>query len=303
MLKKYYPTIALITIIVTIALIFIGGLVRATGAGLGCPDWPKCFGLWIPPTNVADLPAQFNPDDFNVVKTWTEYINRLVGVLVGFLIILTAVFSAPYRKINKKVTYFSVASLILVLFQGWLGGQVVRSGLQQGIITLHMFIAMLILSTLIIGYYYATEQRYSVTFKPDLKKLFNYLLYPLFIVTFLQILLGTQVREAIDQVNQTIDRSLWLDQVGLIDDIHRTFSWAVLILSGLVVYFVRKNNIKDTFSKAANYTLGFVLLQVLSGIVLAYGGFPASFQVIHLGLAAFMIVSIVIMILLVKSKA
>ena len=60
------------TVFATIFLIFIGGLVRASGAGLGCPDWPRCFGTWVPPTNLSDLPPQFDPNQFNVVKTWTE---------------------------------------------------------------------------------------------------------------------------------------------------------------------------------------------------------------------------------------
>jgi heme a synthase len=127
-----FQKLAILTVCATLFLIFVGGLVRATGAGLGCPDWPKCFGVWIPPTSVADLPAGYDEASFNVVKTWTEYVNRLIGVVIGLLIIATAVSSLQYRKTRPSVTYAAVASLILVLFQGWLGGMVVRSGLSQG---------------------------------------------------------------------------------------------------------------------------------------------------------------------------
>src|SRR4029453_2067836 len=59
------------TTAVTYRLILVGGLVRASGAGLGCPDWPKCFGLWIPPASAAELPPEFDPSQFNQMLMWT----------------------------------------------------------------------------------------------------------------------------------------------------------------------------------------------------------------------------------------
>ncbi|MDX1672627.1 MAG: COX15/CtaA family protein, partial [Balneolaceae bacterium] len=125
-----YQKIALTTVFATLFLIFVGGLVRAAGAGLGCPDWPKCFGLWIPPVSAAELPAGYDPSQFNVFKTWLEYVNRLIGVVVGMLITATFVLSFRYRKNDPAVFYSSLAAFLLVVFQGWLGGQVVISGLS-----------------------------------------------------------------------------------------------------------------------------------------------------------------------------
>ena len=84
-----FQRLALWTTATTYFLILVGGLVRASGAGLGCPDWPRCFGSWIPPASAADLPPQFDPALFNPTLMWTEYLNRLLGVTVGFLILAT----------------------------------------------------------------------------------------------------------------------------------------------------------------------------------------------------------------------
>lgn len=298
MLKQLFPTVATTTVIVTVLLIFIGVLVRASGAGLGCPDWPKCFGMWIPPTTVADLPPEFNPEEFNVVHTWTEYINRLVGVLVGFLIILTTFFSLGFLKERKSVFVASFLSLILVIFQGWLGGQVVRSGLQPGMISVHMVIAMLILMTLVYATWAAVKDRYRFTLMHNHKKVLFTASLLLLGLMFVQIILGTQVREAIDLVDKlTHPRGEWLDQVGIIDQIHRTFSWTILLTSGWIVYYVKSNNLVTNITKIATVTLGLVLLQITIGVVLAYGGLPASFQVLHLGVTSFLFISVQIMLL------
>ena len=81
----------LATFILTFLEIIAGGVVRTTQSGMGCPDWPKCFGLWVPPTNASELPANFESflkaqdidHTFNAYHTWIEYINRLLGVLLG----------------------------------------------------------------------------------------------------------------------------------------------------------------------------------------------------------------------------
>ncbi|MEQ8407904.1 MAG: COX15/CtaA family protein, partial [Gammaproteobacteria bacterium] len=91
---RRFRRMALITLSAVYLLILVGASVRASGAGMGCPDWPTCFGQWIPPTSEAQLPdnyqeiyAELGYGDtrFNVVKTWTEFANRLVGVTIGLL--------------------------------------------------------------------------------------------------------------------------------------------------------------------------------------------------------------------------
>lgn len=298
MLKNYFPAVAITTIIVTILLIFIGVLVRATGAGLGCPDWPQCFGMWIPPTSVAELPAAYDASEFNVVKTWTEYINRLVGVLVGFLILLTTVFSTAYIKERKKVFFAALASLILVIFQGWLGGQVVRSGLQSGMISVHMSVAFAILMTLVYAAWHAIRDNYRFTLMKHHKRALFRMSAVLLVLTLTQVLLGTQVREGIDMVNkELVERSEWLEQVGIIDEIHRSFSWSILLVGLAIIYYVKKHNLVYSISRLAFSVIALIVLQILLGIVLAYGGMPASFQVLHLGFSAILVIAIQLLLL------
>lgn len=297
MLKKYFPTVAITTVVVTVILIFIGVIVRASGAGLGCPDWPKCFDMWIPPTTVADLPPQFNADEFNALHTWTEYVNRLVGVLVGFLILLTALFSVSYINDRKSVFISSFLALILVIFQGWLGGQVVRSGLQPGMISVHMVVAMLILMTLVYAAWQAVKDNYRFTLMRHHKKSLFYFSTILIGLTLVQIVLGTQVREGIDNADQTVDRALWIEQVGLIDYIHRSFSWTVLLTAIGLFYYVKKNNLVTNITNLSYSILALILLQVLIGIILVYGGLPPVFQVLHLGVSSFLIISMQLLFL------
>jgi hypothetical protein len=79
------------TLVVVLLLILAGGIVRSSGSGMGCPDWPLCFGQVIPPLVESDLPANYQEiyaergyadTRFNALKTWTEYLNRLLGAVM-----------------------------------------------------------------------------------------------------------------------------------------------------------------------------------------------------------------------------
>ena len=282
---------AVITVAVTFLLIFIGGLVRATGAGLGCPDWPKCFGLWIPPMTAEDLPAGYDPVQFNVFKTWMEYVNRLVGVLVGFLILLTFALSTTYIRNRPSVFISATASLIFVLFQGWLGGQVVQSGLESWMITAHMVTALLILNALILTLYFSMHERFGVEMTSKIRGVFILALTILLITTITQVILGTQVREALEGIRSAypvLERTEWIDRVGAMDTVHRSFSWVVLAMVALFHYLVWRYRVDPYLHSLAVLITGATGLQILFGAGLVYLGIPPSLQVLHLWIAAFM---------------
>ena len=308
-----YQKTALSTIAATLFLIMVGGIVRAAGAGLGCPDWPKCYGLWIPPMHVSDLPSGFDVDSFNAFKTWTEYVNRLIGVLVGFFIAANFLTSLRYRRSKPTVTISSLLALILVLFQAWLGGQVVRSGLASGMITLHMLLAMIIVGVLLYASFKSKEDFVELQMSQKSKKRFLQLGIGIGVLSIIQMVLGTQVRESIDVVKIGMgltDRSLWIEQLGIIYKIHRSFSWLLLITIALLSYRVYRFSKNET-RRSYSGTKGFILLgyaipigvisQVLIGIGLQWLDMPGVLQVLHL-LGVALLLSVIFIFVLILSQ-
>lgn len=281
-----YQKVAVLTVFATLFLIFVGGLVRAAGAGMGCPDWPKCFGMWIPPTSAAELPPAFSEESFNVFKTWTEYVNRLVGVAIGVLILATFLLSFRYRKKNPAVFYSSLTAFVLVLVQGWLGGQVVLTGLDEWLITLHMFLAMIIMTVLLFAAYKATSGFLNVVeIEGKIRAWLFWTGSVLLFFTLAQLILGTQVREAVDVVKNAVHvppRESWLDLIGPIDEYHRTLSWLVF-LPGLAVFYLGVWKTESRLvRKLAIAILALILFQIALGAGLYYLGMPPAYQVFHL---------------------
>ncbi|WP_027001562.1 COX15/CtaA family protein [Hugenholtzia roseola] len=297
-----YRTFGLITIIAIYFLIWVGGVVRSTGSGMGCPDWPKCFGQYIPPTDISQLPPDYKTRfavqgkeiaDFNPVKTWIEYINRLIGALIGLFVLATAFFSFSYWNRGKRyITFLSVLAVFLVGFQAWLGSIVVATDLHEGMITLHMVMALVIVGILIFTVAKARlEQQPAAWGVPSwVYKRLSLVLVACLSLGLVQIILGTQVREMVDVVAKKMGENLraeWIDQLGLSFYIHRSFS---LLILGLHLYLV-KILIASRSIAAANagkWLLGLIVVAILTGVVLAYLAMPAFVQPLHLLLGTIM---------------
>lgn len=287
-----YQKTAITTVAATLFLIFVGGLVRAAGAGLGCPDWPKCFGTWIPPTNVADLPAQFDASQFNVYKTWIEYVNRLVGVLIGLLITATFVLSFRYRKIKPSVFYSSAMAFILVLVQGWLGGQVVKTGLNEWMITIHMVLAMIIVNVLLYAVFKASDDLFRLKMEEHFRIKLLWIGVTLLAFTVIQLVIGTQVREAVDVIKNSAvvpPRSLWLESLGDIFPVHRSFSWLLVATGAYFFYELRKGDAEGIILNLGQLNIFLILVQIGTGIGLHYLDVPRVLQIFHLVGVALMI--------------
>ena len=305
---RRYRSMATVTLAAVYFLILVGAGVRASGAGMGCPDWPTCFGQWIPPASEAQLPGNYQQiyadlgyadTRFNVVKTWTEYANRLLGVAIGILIFLTALLSWPLRRHHRSVFVASAAAFLMVAFQGWLGSVVVSSNLQPGMITLHMLMALAIVGTLL--YALAQSRRDIMAAQPvtHIHPRFRMWLYIVLGATVLQVALGTQVREMTDFIREAQGeelRSSWIEFMPWFFYVHRSFS--ALLLSAnlwLARLLIVSLGWRHSLTRLTLAMIGVIGLSVLSGATLGHLGMPALVQPTHL-LAASLLFGLQILI-------
>ena len=293
-----FRRLALLTVIAVFLLILVGGVVRSTGAGMGCPDWPKCFGQWVPPTDVSQLPANYQEiyshrgyanTEFNAVKTWIEYLNRLLGALIGVLIFFTFVASVvAYWQRDRAIVGYSFLALLLVGFQGWLGAKVVASVLAAWLITLHMLVAIIIVGVLL---YVAARTWFSSVDTQSFrlsKTTKRWLLISSGLLLF-QILLGTQVRETVDEIADRlgeVQRFRWVEELDVRFYVHRSFSLVVLFCQLLwIVPVYRSSSNEGGSRKMAIATGALLVVEIITGAIMAYFAIPAWAQPVHLTLA------------------
>jgi cytochrome c oxidase assembly protein subunit 15 len=274
-------------------VILAGGVVRMTQSGMGCPDWPKCFGRWIPPTRADQLPPDFEKylsrqdidHTFNVYHTWIEYINRLLGALLGLFILIHTIWSfGKFRRINASVAWLSLFMLLAVAFQGWLGKKVVDANLAAVKVTAHMLVALIIaaLPVLIISK--------LKTEKTDAGKLLKNLSAAALLIIIIQIILGTQVREQVDEISKPLNysqRELWISGLDAIFFIHRSFSWIAAIACILLLW---KSGTHKNLRKHSLLAAVLVLLSIITGLVMNFLKMPAIAQPLHLLLASLLAV-------------
>lgn len=297
--NRSFRRCALITLLALYLLILVGGIVRASGAGMGCPDWPTCFGQWIPPTRVTQLPANYHEiyahlgyrhADFNVVKTWTEYLNRLLGVIIGGMIFATAIFATPLFKVDKPIAIGAWAAFLLVGAQGWLGSWVVATNLTPWVITLHMWLALAIVGVLIYTVVRAQRNRRECPPAQILAGRIPTVLLIAMAATLMQLTLGTQVREAVDHIAELHDwnnRELWRAQLPWWFYLHKAFAPVILFVNLWLAYRIAQYFAAPTTLFRAGLTLGILtILAVVSGLTLDRFGLPAAIQPIHLTIAS-----------------
>ena len=282
-----FQRLALWTTAATYFLILVGGLVRASGAGLGCPDWPRCFGSWIPPASAANLPPQFDPSQFNPTLMWTEYLNRLLGVTVGLLILATTISAWRHHRRGPRVLYTTIAALLLTAYQGWLGGRVVAHELAAWIVTAHMIVALVIVQLLLYATVEATASSASRASRASHAPLATGALIGL---TLVQIAFGTQVRGAVDAaLDSGVARNLALGTAGRLDVFHRDLAFVVLLGAALLTLWLLARRMPPRILGWAFAVLGLAILQVALGLVMAYGSLLPAAQVGHLTTASLLL--------------
>ena len=284
---------------------------------MGCPDWPKCFGSYIPPTTSETLPANYQDifrtqritknqrlaklfnrfgyqelsdritkdpsvlveQEFNVTKAWIEYVNRLVGVLIGLLVFLNMIFSFGLRRISSWIPIVGVGIFILTGFQGWVGSLVVSTNLLHGFITFHMLLALIIVAFLI-WMNFRVKELMTVTHKP---------LFIIAVITTMlfvpQIVLGTEVRGVIDDLLiSSVGRDHWSTNLTQTFFVHRSYSWLILIGCILIGFYARKTKELWLVKTSINLVV-LVFVAMVAGIGMVRFGFPFWLQPLHLVVA------------------
>ncbi len=323
MINRFRKT-AKVALVLIYLVIIAGAVVRMTGSGMGCPDWPKCFGYYIPPTELSEL--QFKPNHnykkgvviivneslkvakqdftsnttlnlknweaytahdyaiFNPLHTWVEYINRLLGALSGIPILIFTLTSFWLFKVKKRFLVLSLITIVGMGFQAWLGKTVVDSNLAPFKITTHMVMALVIVA--IILYLIFKSKTAFKTQKFNLR--FKNILIIATVLSLIQVVLGTQVRQFVD-VQNTLNGYFNWDITALAPlefYIHRSLSILVLVLNLRLFYLNKKH--KLGYAKL-NLVLICIGLEIVTGIAMYYFNFPFSTQPLHLVIATILI--------------
>ena len=283
----------LATFVLTFLVIVAGGIVRTTHSGMGCPDFPTCFGRWIPPMNAVDLPPDFekylNKQDidhsFNALHTWIEYLNRLLGALLGFFGIIQCFLLFRKRTLLKQSFNLSLGFLAAVIITGLFGAVVVKLNLAQLSVSVHLLLAFVMTQIELALLLSLHKKIFSIPVSTVFKRMITVLL----VLVLLQSVLGTMVRMYVDDVSKILhyeQRSSWLASTPVAFLIHRSFSWLILISAVFIAWRFRRIT---AVAKKLQLLLGLVLLNMIVGIILFYADMPAVAQPIHVLLASFAI--------------
>ena len=284
MSNKFFFRSALTSTILSYLLIFVGGLVRVSGSGLGCPDWPKCFGRWVPPTNIDQIPAHIDSTAFNIVLAWIEYGNRTLGVIVGISILLMTAIAVIYFRKNNKILFSSLLSLFLVIFNGGLGAIVVSSILNPFIVSLHMILALFLVSVLS----YTTIESYKII---DTNKFTNmYLskkistsLILLWIFIVIEILLGTGIRTNIELIaidNPLFSKGELLSSLNSYKYLHSILGFSLLFLSIYLCYLF-KDDFLGLSKQLVLFIFGMIIFQIFLGELMIFFELPQLTRLFH----------------------
>ena len=305
-MKNRFPTIVKITLVSLYLIFLAGSIVRMTGSGMGCPDWPKCFGYYIPPTSEEQITWQpnstyeegmiiikdevlfvaeqevktasvFNEKNweeytkheyatFNKFHTWVEYINRLVTVVSGFIFLFLLAGSLKFRKENKWIPIISFTAFFLMLVEAVLGKMVVDSNLKPTMITIHMVIGLLIIGLVLRLLFIIRKEKTSYKYHA----LFNKLLIISVVFSLIQIAMGTQVRQFIDEQVKLFgfeNKEYSLMNPSFKFYFHRSFTIAIILVNFGLFYL---NQVHSLGYKLVKWILLLLFLETITGILMYY---------------------------------
>ncbi|MFT7155655.1 MAG: cytochrome c oxidase assembly protein subunit 15 [Parvicella sp.] len=315
MKRSKHVLLSQLTLVSIFLVVLAGGVVRMTGSGMGCPDWPKCFDCYIPPTSIKQLPSNYKDiyaakrekkikrfagfltalgfedkavelvedksllieQDFNAFNTWTEYINRLMGALAGMFVLAQVIIATWNIKRSKFIAMLAWALFITTMFQAWFGAMVVATNIVPWVLTIHMLLAivMIINQLHIIKLYKVDSGEFKV--ESDSKIFYVSIFGSLLMIG--QTVLGTQVRQEIDEVKNVLPREDWLSTMSDVFNNHQIMAILLLAVGGYLV----ARNIQSGIHSKTIFILGLViLLEAIVGKLFTLTGMAAILQPTHL---------------------
>lgn len=323
-LKKVFKVLISITILAVYFLILVNGIVRSTGQGMGCPDLPKCFGLSYPAKTFHELPYDYGARyetiqqnkmdglsaslsrmglmglseeieisrhqsfNYNPEKALFGFIDYYLGLFVGLLVTINLVVASLLFLESKRLVFLSIGSFVLTGFYLVLEYFLVSTFELFGVFSIQLAVVCLLLISLIYVRFHISRTDWEgvMTHKPYKVRRLLMVCMILFIA---QLLLGSQVREVVDDLLSKFDmrdRNLWMGELGLIYYAHRFYGILLLLLHVYLVFRLTKSVADFSSAKLLVWMLiGFFVLQVVSGIVLSNFAFPKVFQSAHLVVA------------------
>lgn len=310
--------LAATSLVCVFLVILAGSVVRATGSGMGCPDWPKCYGYLVPPTDAsaveyvegksfnkgqmvilndtlwvanAAIPSagafnraewhkyeKHNYARFDVTETWIEYINRLLGAFTGLPVFLLFVLSVLHALRHRDVYTFLLAGGTMLML-----GFVAWLGkvVVDGNLKVGSITLHMLGSMVLILLLCGLLRRFAKNaLYPAFNGKWKWATLALWVLLFGQILLGTQVREEVDVLAKAgTERALWIDQLSSKFIFHRSYSLLILALVGALFLW---NQPLPRPLRTVRLLGALVAIEVLVGVVLAYVEMPKVAQPLHL---------------------
>jgi cytochrome c oxidase assembly protein subunit 15 len=304
--QRFLPRFALLTVVLYYLVVLAGGIVRATGSGMGCPDWPRCYGRLIPPTdagqidfahldidkfrdawersgpNSGELTEETLRKSFSAKATWIEFLNRCVGALSGLAALGTLICALLVRPRNPRLIALLLVQFVLFGLVAWLGKKVVDANLLPWKVTLHMALAMALVTAALLVRHMVKPGR-TLLVSPSLR----WHLFAALVFTLTQIFLGTQVREVVDNLaagdccDGRVDQHLGIPLVW-----HRIGAITVLTLVSIAFFRLKFAPANDAAAPVLITLMGLlVITEYGAGVVLVVAGLPWLLQPVHLLLA------------------
>lgn len=270
--------LAIATAVLMFALIVVGSIVRTTGSGLACPDWPLCHGKLIPPF------------DFNI---WMEWFHRLLALLVGVLLLATTVVVLARRETRGKLGGLAALSVALYFSQALLGALTVWKLLDPSVVSGHLAVGLLLFATFVTIAVTAGIEAAPDALAAAGPRVPDHL--PLFAVTavftWFQAVLGGMVsthHASLACPDWPTCNGEWFPALTGLVGLQMGHRWAGYALALLVIVVgLRAGRASDGVVRYAAHLLPrLVLLQVAIGIVNVLMGIPVWVSALHLGNAA-----------------